>query len=66
MKTEGKYLYGVATLSENGDMNGSVMVLDFPSRKELDEYLKTEPYVINKVWEKIEIVPCKVGPTFLK
>lgn len=66
MKAEGKYLMGVALLDENNQMKGSVMVLDFPSRKELDEYLKTEPYVIHDVWEKIEILPCKVGPTFMK
>ena len=27
---------------------------------------RVEPYVTGKVWEKIEIKPCKVGPMFLK
>ncbi len=66
MKAAGSYLYGIATLDTDGHMNGSVMVMDFPSRTELDEWLLVEPYVVNKVWEKIEIKPCKVGPTFLK
>ena len=29
--------------------------LDFESHKELDEYLTNEPYVIEKMWDKIEI-----------
>lgn len=66
MVGEGNALYGAALLNEKGDMNGSVYILDFPSRKELDEYLKTEPYVIGKVWENIEVIPCKVGPSFTK
>ncbi len=66
MRAAGNFLYGVATLSETGEMTGSVAVFDFPSRAELDEYLKIEPYVTNKVWEKIQIFPCAVGPTFTK
>jgi uncharacterized protein YciI len=66
LKAENKYHMGVALLDENNQMIGSVMIMEFPTRKELDEYLKTEPYVINDVWETIEIMPCKVGPTFLK
>lgn len=56
---------GVALLNEDGQMIGSVMILNYPSRKELDDWLRIEPYVINNVWEKIEITPCKVGSTFL-
>ncbi len=66
LKVAGKYHMGVALLDENGEMCGSVMVMDFPSRKELDEWLKTEPYVVSKVWETIEIIPCKIGPSFQK
>ena len=60
-----KALYGVALLNENGQMNGSVYIMDFRSREELDEWLKNEPYVIAKVWEKIEVIPCQVGPSFI-
>ncbi len=63
---ERKALYGVALLDRKGDMKGSVYILDFPTREGLDEYLKNEPYVIGKVWEKIEVIPCKVGPSFAK
>lgn len=60
----GNLLYGVAMLNEQGEMRGSMLVADFQSRSELDEWLKREPYVLGKVWQKIEIIPCKIGPSF--
>ena len=42
-------------LDEEGKMKGSVLIFDFPSRADLDSYLAYEPYVTEKVWEKIEI-----------
>ncbi len=42
-------------LDENGKMKGSVLILDLPDRAALNEYLTNEPYVIEKVWEKIEV-----------
>lgn len=65
-KAAGNYLMGVALLDDKQKMIGSVMIFDFPSRKELDEWLETEPYMINKVWEKVDIKECRVGPTFTK
>jgi len=47
-------------------MIGSTMIVDFESRKELDQYLESEPYVTGKVWQKIDITPCKIPPVFLK
>ncbi len=57
-------LIGAATLNGQGEMNGSVMIVDFPSREDLDNWLKAEPYVTGDVWRDIEIIPCKVGPSF--
>ena len=34
--------------------------MDFESHKELDDYIANEPYVVEKVWEKIEIEPINV------
>ena len=47
-------------LSEDGKMKGSALIMDFESREELDAYLASEPYVIEKVWEKIETEPINV------
>lgn len=61
----GEHLYGAAILDETGIMIGSMMVVEYPSRKELDMWLKDEPYVVGDVWRKIEIKPCKVAPLFM-
>ena len=42
-------------LDDEGKMKGSVLILDFASRDELDCYLAAEPYVVEQVWEKVEI-----------
>lgn len=47
-------------LDDEGKMKGSALIMDFETRKELDDYLAGEPYVVEKVWEKIEIEPINV------
>ena len=42
-------------LDDEGKMKGSVLIMDFPSREEFDNYLANEPYVKEHVWEKIEV-----------
>ena len=36
-------------------MAGSVLVLDFENRDQLDEYLANEPYYTEHVWEDVRI-----------
>ncbi|MBU0472673.1 MAG: hypothetical protein KKF62_00780 [Bacteroidetes bacterium] len=62
MYEEGKLLFASALLDENEKMNGSIMFCDFPSREAIDEeWLKTEPYIIGKVWEKVIIKRAKIA-----
>ena len=42
-------------LDDEGKMKGSVLVMDFDSRADVDEYLKNEPYVTEHVWERVEV-----------
>ena len=42
-------------LDEDGKMKGSALVMEFPDRDALDKYLENEPYVIEGVWQKIDI-----------
>ena len=60
----GNQLIGAAMMNDEGKMNGSVMIMDFPDREALDEWLSREPYVSGKVWESVEVIPCKVPDTF--
>ncbi|MBR6706340.1 MAG: hypothetical protein IKI84_06645 [Clostridia bacterium] len=47
-------------LDGEGKMKGSVLIMDFPSREELDDYLKNEPYILEHVWETVEVEPMNV------
>ena len=71
MEVRPRHLEGMQKLSEHiicaggllddeGKMKGSALIMDFESRKELDDYLANEPYVLEKVWEKIEVEPINV------
>ena len=64
LRNRGKLLYAVAMLNDEGQMCGSVMIGEFDSREELDQWLAEEPYVTGKVWQNVEVIPCKVGPSF--
>jgi uncharacterized protein len=61
---EGKMLYGTAILDESGKMIGSMLIVEYDSRAELDEWLETEPYMTGNVWHDIQIQPVRVGPSF--
>lgn len=38
----------------------SMAVMDFPSEKELHEWLAMEPYVTGDVWKSVEVMRCNV------
>ena len=50
-----------AILDDAGNMIGSVVFADFPSRAALDAWLDREPYVQNGVWKHIEVKPFRLA-----
>ena len=42
-------------LDDEGKMKGSVLIMEYENREQLDEYLANEPYVQEKVWQKVEV-----------
>ncbi len=58
----GKWLYAAGILNDDGKMIGSMIVCDFASRDELEEWLKAEPYVVGDVWKKIDVNRAQVAP----
>ena len=50
----GKILYACALL-ENEKMVGSIIIFNFVTQQEVDDYLKHEPYAIERIWVTIEI-----------
>lgn len=65
LRQAGNFWYGAALWGDNDQMIGSMLLMDFPSEKELHEWLKDEPYITGKVWEKIEIQKCNVRDPWL-
>jgi len=61
VKKAGEFLFGGAILDDTGKMIGSMILYDVSDRAALDERLKDEPYVYNKVWERIEIKPFRLA-----
>jgi len=61
VKKAGKFLCGGAILDDNGTMIGSMILYETENREELDRLLLDEPYIYNKVWEKIEIKPFRLA-----
>ena len=56
MKALGKQIICAGgLLDESGKMKGSALVMEFPDCAALDAYLKNEPYVVEGVWQKIEV-----------
>ncbi|MBF0242892.1 MAG: hypothetical protein HQK64_10525 [Desulfamplus sp.] len=63
MYEQGKWLYAAAILNDAGNMCGSMIVCQFDSIEALkSEWLDSEPYMVGKVWEKVEIKQAKVAP----
>ncbi len=54
MKAAGTLLTGGAILDDHGTMIGSLLLVDFPSRTELDAWLASDAYVTGDVWRKVE------------
>jgi len=42
-------------LDDEGKLKGSVLVMEFQNREEVDEYLAGEIYVTEHVWERITV-----------
>ncbi len=61
MVAKGEIVSGSAILDDAGNMVGSVVIAEFPSRAELDAWLAREPYVTDGVWQDIEIKPVRIA-----
>jgi hypothetical protein len=42
-------------------MIGSVTIADFPDRAALDHWLATDPYVLQGVWQTIDVQPFRLA-----
>ena len=54
-QVKGRIICAGGLLDDERKMKGSVLIMDFESKDLLDEYLSTEPYILEKVWEKVQV-----------
>ena len=59
-RVDGRIICAGGLLDDEGKMKGSVLILDFDRRAQLDAYLAGEPYLTEKVWERVEVEPMNV------
>ncbi|MBC6989677.1 MULTISPECIES: YciI family protein [Hymenobacter] len=57
LKADGTLVVGGAILSPEGQMIGSMMLMQFESADGLEAWKQDEPYLLQKVWEKVTIEP---------
>jgi uncharacterized protein YciI len=64
MMSAGHILFSTAIIDDDEQTIGSARVMQFESQAELDDWLEHEPYMINKVWETVDVRRCRMGPMF--
>lgn len=57
-------LLGMALQNSEGQMNGSLLITDFPNEAACRAWVADDPYWAAKVWENVDIRPFQVGPSF--
>lgn len=57
----GNFVIGGAKLGDDGKMNGSMLVINASSADAARQWLQDDPYIKNRVWEAVEVLPFKVA-----
>ena len=57
LKEKGQFLLGGALLDPDGNMMGSMLILAMETEDQLNEYLRSDPYIVQGVWDKIDVKP---------
>ncbi len=61
LKANGHYVSAGAMLDDDGKMKGSVMILQFETDADFQQWYANEPYVQEGVWKEIEVHPFRVA-----
>lgn len=62
---EGHAVFGAGILDGAGVVRGSLVVVDYPSRADVDDYLANEPFTTENVWARVEVHALRVGDFYL-
>lgn len=61
LKENNNFVIGGAMLDDEGNMRGSVMIVQFETQEEFQHWYDNEPYIKQGVWKTIEVKPFKVA-----
>ena len=61
LKADRHFITGGAMLDDEGNMIGSMMLVQFENKEKLQEWLDKEPYIRGGVWEEIAIHPFRIA-----
>jgi hypothetical protein len=61
LKEKNQFISGGAILGDDGQMTGSVMIVQFETEEDFQVWYKNEPYITEGVWQKIDIKPFRVA-----
>ena len=61
LKENNNFILGGAILDEQGNMRGSVMMVQFESELDFKKWYDNEPYITGGVWQDIDVKPFRVA-----
>lgn len=63
---QGRVVLGAGILDDAKVVRGSLVVVDYPSREDVDGYLATEPFATEGVWDRVEVHPLYLPDFYLQ
>jgi len=61
LKEKNNFVIGGAMLDDDGNMRGSIMIVQFETQDDFQSWYDNEPYITQGVWRTIEVKPFRVA-----
>lgn len=61
LKENNNFVFGGAMLDDDGNMRGSIMVVQFETQDDFQRWYDNEPYITQGVWKTIEVKPFRIA-----
>jgi uncharacterized protein YciI len=61
LKEDNNFVIGGAMLDDDGNMHGSIMIVQFETKEDFQKWYDNEPYITGGVWKTIEVKPFRVA-----
>ena len=61
IKEKNNFVIGGAMLDDDGNMRGSIMIVQFETQDDFQNWYNNEPYITQGVWKTIEVKQFRVA-----